>query len=258
MNYVEKFFKEIVVYDCDLTKMRIGNAHDGGYVLLKELCQRAGFICSFGIGDDMEFERSLVHQFPNIYGYLFDPTIEKLPHKHSNLYFRKEGLDYAVGFMQSKKNEIQNGAILKMDIEWNEWRAFTRFGIDILSKFDQIVVEFHIVHAQPREGLTPYFTQFYQSVFEEVNEGLFKQYYQVLKKLNEIFYIFHIHANNSLPVNVIQGHVFPPLLELSFVRKDLISANPSKCSFPIEGLDFPNKTDRPDIENYYPIRGKVE
>ena len=74
-------------------------------------------------------------------------------------------------------------------------------------------------------------------------------------KLLDLFYIFHIHANNSLPKMSVNGHSFPPLLEISFIRKDLISSIPklSQEKYPIKGIDYPNKNDRSDIEKVYPF-----
>ena len=88
----------------------------------------------------------------------------------------------------------------------------------------------------------------------QINEGIFIKYCLALEKLNEHFYIFHAHANNSLPLIEVNGYKFPPLMELSFVRKDLVAcAMPTIETFPVEGLDYPNKTDRPDIKDWYPI-----
>ena len=85
---------------------------------------------------------------------------------------------------------------------------------------------------------------------------MFETHYKVLKKLNDLFYIYHIHANNSLPKVELNGYSFPPLIELSLVRKDLVkNTNMTNEIFPVKGLDFQNKTDRDDIEDFYPIGG---
>jgi hypothetical protein len=78
--------------------------------------------------------------------------------------------------------------------------------------------------------------------------------------LNTRFVLFHIHANNSLAVVNVGGHWFPPLLEASYVRRNLLPdvfLTKHKGQFPIEGLDYQNKSDRPDIINYYPLGGKI-
>ena len=123
-----------------------------------------------------------------------------------------------------------------------------------LLKFGQMLIEFHLVHVQTPDNLSPYFSNFYDNVYERVNQDLFGMYLGVMQRLNNWFYVFHIHANNSLPLANADGYYFPPLLELSFVRKDLVKTHkPTKDNFPIQGLDQPNKTNRPDILDYYPL-----
>lgn len=250
MNNIKSFLNQFKVYDVGLTKIRIGNNGDGGYVTLKELCAKTDTVYSFGVGDDVSFELDFVNRFPNVQEIkLCDPTIDKLPLEHPRFEFFKHCI------MDINPVDIPKDSLLKVDVEWNEWEAFDElFNANDLNKFSQILIEFHIVHAEPREWLSPYFKGFYQSVFDKINEDLFARYCEVMRRLNEQFYIFHIHANNSLPLINVGGHTFPPLLEVSFVRKDLARAVYSTSEhFPIEGLDFPNKTDRMDILGWWPI-----
>lgn len=263
MNNIDKFVREIKVYDCaDLTKIRIGNQHDGGYVAFKEFCAKTRTVYSFGIGDDVGFEIEFANMFPGVELKLFDPTINSLPIDHERLAFFKHG----IGYDNEKFNiirDVPDNSLLKIDVEWNEWEALNLFNsvleshnplFDCLDKFSQILIEFHIIHVEPRNNLSPYFTNLYQSIHDKLNENIFKLYYEVLKKLNSLFYIYHIHPNNSLPMVQIGNYSFPPLLEVSFVRKDLVRhVQEIKTTLPINGLDFPNKTDRPDILNWFPI-----
>ena len=244
MTYKDRFFDLLKIYDVDLTKTRIGEKHDGGYVVLEELCAKTNFLYSFGIGDDVGFELDFVNRFPATKVLLFDPIIDKLPETHSNFAFYRWG----IGPEQPDLIYAEGNSILKMDVEWCEWDALINIPVDVLKQFEQVIVEFHIVHAIPREGLSSYFEAFYRSVFNKhVNERLFRIYYAALRKLSDSFYIFHMHPNNSLPVVACEDCIFPPLLEVSFVRKDLVGAVPSTESFPVKGLDFPNKLDRPDV-----------
>lgn len=258
MKNVKRFLEEIKVRDCGLTKMRLGNEGDGGYVVLKELCEKTDVLCSCGIGDDISFESDFVDRFSETYGLLFDHTINEIPTQHKNLTFYKQRIDST----WDSFHEVPRNSLLKMDIEWDEWDVFSKMDLVTLMKFNQIVCEFHIIHVEPREGFTPYFHMFHQNVFGKINDNLFDQYYQVIEKLNSFFYIFHIHANNSLPMIEVDECKFPPLLELSFVRKDVVHNISStlpldagvNLNFPVLGLDFPNKLDRPDIKEYYPFK----
>ncbi len=252
MKNVKRLLGEIdKVYDCDLNKTRFGNKHDGGYVALYEICKMVKEVYTFGVGDDIGFEIDFLQSFPNTKMKFFDPTINNLPaNSDKRMQFHK----YSVVRAYDELATASNNSLLKMDIEWNEWEAFFLLSNDILNKFSQIIVEFHVVHTEVRKGLSPYFGLLYQNIFDKVNDELFDSYYETLKKLNNLFYIFHIHPNNSLPKVEVDGYKFPPLIELSFIRKDLAGVVRSAVStFPIEGLDFPNKTDREDIVNFYPL-----
>jgi len=77
----------------------------------------------------------------------------------------------------------------------------------------------------------------------------------VLNKLNQNFVLFHLSANNSLPLKKIKGKFIPQLLEFSYVRKDLISKlKISQKTLPIKNLDCANKPYKPDFKNFYPFK----
>lgn len=254
MGNMELFFDEInKVYDCDLTKIRVGNQHDGGYIALKEICEKTNTVYSFGIGDDVGFEMDFIKRFPNSIIRCFDPTMDCLPVNFEKLNFEKSGPEALI--------DISRNSLLKMDIEGCEWDAIhstEMFNIKNLIKFDQILIEIHLLHIEPKKAISLYFDNLYKKFADSINESLFNHYYNVIKTLNTFFYIFHIHPNNSLSKVSLQGYRFPPLIELSFVRKGLIDTiYETHTNFPVDGLDFPNKTDRMDIFNFYPIGDKI-
>jgi len=255
MNNIEKFLKELTVYDCDLTKVRLGGPGDGGYVVLEELCQKTTKLITVGVGDDIGLELDFMNKFNPDKIILFDPTIDGIKEDHPKIEFhKKEFTENSV--------KIPLRSMLKIDIEWNEWDLLENLSRSTLEMFDQVLVEFHIIHTQPKDGLSPYFNGVYQDAHDKINQDLFFKYYSELKKLNEVFCIYHIHANNSLPVVKVEegkggdrySHVFPPLLEVSFVHKELAgNIKPKIGTFPEGCLDRSNKSDRPDIFNWYPI-----
>jgi hypothetical protein len=234
-----------------MTPMRLGPAHDGGYILLAEPCSMATEFYSFGVGNDVGFELDYVSRFPLNTVHLFDPTIDHLPQEHRNFRFQKRG----IGMGNDPLTAVVPDAILKMDVEGHEWQAFATMPRSTLKTFSQMVIEFHILHVEPRAGLTPYFHGLYASFTDTVNVGVFEAYRDVMRKISEFFYCYHLHANNSLPLVTVDGVRFPPLLEMSFIRHDLASQmQPTTKTFPVPGLDAPNKTDRSDPDAYYPFR----
>lgn len=252
-NGIENFLTEInKVYDVhNYTKKRYGSNCDGGYVLLKEWCD--GTLYSLGVGDDVGFEIDYINRYPRSKVILIDPTITELPTKHLKFYFYPhiDGGDY---FSQIDPDK---NSILKMDIEWDEWKLLTEIDSNTLLKFSQMVIEFHVLHLDCPNDLSTYFRKLHKKAQRIILSSLFEEYARVIEKLNSMFYIFHIHANNSLQKVQIGDVSIPPLLEVSFVRKDLVSmATKTNTKFPVEGLDYPNKLDRRDILKPYPVGGE--
>jgi hypothetical protein len=251
MKNIDKFFHEInrVYHIPNLKKIRIGRKRDGGYVLLKEVCATTKTVYTVGVGDDVSFELDFIKKFPDTVVYLYDPTIEKLPIENEQFIFSKSSIE-AIG-------EVHENSLLKVDMEWNEWEAFSRLNKDFFNKFNQIVIEFHLFTVGGDRSLSPYFTKLYSEMDTKINEVLFQLYHQVLNSLNDLFYIYHIHPNNSLSKTYMGKYSFPPLLEVSFVNKKCVSsgilAGMEEKTRKNRGLDYPNKLDRPDITDFFPI-----
>ena len=245
---VDRFLKEVnEVYNPKLTKIRLGNHMDGGYAVFHELCQTTTDIYSCGVGEDINFELDFVDKYPNTERWfrLFDPTIDCLPETHDQFMFQRTKGDFS--------GEIPQNSMLKMDIEYDEWEELLDMDDKILERFSQIVVEIHAIDIVNKQGLTSYFTEFHKSIYDSFNKVIFGLYARVLGGLNQMFYLCHVHPNNSLPMVTVNDKTFPPLMELTFVRKDLVpDAYKISLLNPTKGVDYPNKTDRPDID-YYPI-----
>lgn len=78
----------------------------------------------------------------------------------------------------------------------------------------------------------------------------------MIRKLNDNFILHHIGLNNSHPLKKFYSFKVPQLTECSFIRKDKIKnrkIKKFKGKLPIIEIDFPNKTDKPDIVNFYPF-----
>lgn len=252
MRPIGDFFKKISVFNCGLTKTRVGGPNDGGYVVLKEICEKTDKVMTLGVGDDVSFELDFAERFPNADSYtLCDPTIQKLPGHHDKFNHVKK---YAHQLYPEGFREHTGNSILKVDIECHEWELLKELKSDDLKRFSQILIELHVFHVEHKEnGHSPYFHMIIGDFFEQCNVDIFKKYNSGIDKILENFHIFHIHANNSLPLVHLDAWAFPPLIELSLVRKDLVGeVKMSDEEFPT-CIDRPNKTDRPDIVKYYPI-----
>lgn len=247
------FLSSIKICDTPFTKVRLGGEADGGYVVLDEICRKCDLLYSYGVERDVSFEKSFVEKYKTK-AILFDHTIEEFPEEHQNFLFVREGLaPYKSDTLDTLESHINRFGdaqhkTLKMDIEWGEWAVFEDLSSDLIKSFDQIICEFHIIPVEYKGSHSPYFTGFHKSIYKKINQLLLDKYKTVLDKLQRNHDVYHVHVNNSLGHNLINGERIPNLVELSFVNKKYIEkAVVSKTTFPINGLDCPNKTDRPDI-----------
>ncbi len=259
---------QIKFFDVNKKKVRCGPKSDGGYVLLNEISKNTNTLFSFGVENNIDFELEFAKKYKPKQIILFDHTINRLPKKSlKNMKFIKCGLSA----LKSKKfvtlNDItknsSNNNVLKMDIEYDEWKIFEKVSTEVLLKFKMIIVEFHFFFlnlddVDSKKKLTPYFKSFSINNYNKINYMLLVKYKNVLKKLNQIFLPFHLSANNSLPLKKIKGKFIPQLLEFSYVRKDLIPKfKISKKTLPINNLDYANKPYKPDFHKFYPFKNYV-
>lgn len=261
-------FSQIKVFDVNKKKIRCGPNSDGGYVLLDEISRNTNTLFSFGVENNIDFELEFIKKYKPKQNILFDHTINKLPKKRTkNMKFVKKGISDVksnkfVTLKDISKNLTKNN-ILKMDIEYDEWKIFEKVSEELLLNFKMIIVEFHffflnLEDVDSKNKLTPYFKKFSINNYKKINSMLLNKYGEILKKLNKNFLIFHLSANNSLPLKKISGKFIPQLLEFSFVRKDLVSKfKISKETLPIKNLDYANKSYKSDFKNFYPFKNYV-
>lgn len=212
-----------------LTKIRVGAPTDGGYILAAELIPRHRIVYSLGIGGDCSFDAALAETCDRV--LMFDGTIPGLPQHHPKFQFYNTNVDSRLmnaSLDVLPESEYQHDILLKMDIEGSEYELFGGLRLDNLLKISQICMELHFV------------TQYPPCI-------------DLLVSLLAEFELFHIHANN----NVLRREIFqtsaviddlPDVLELTWIRKDRYAySRPETQPYPIEGLDFKNQPDLPDV-----------
>jgi hypothetical protein len=198
------------IYHYDIwKKIRLGNNYDGGYVIPDLPYSK---LSSFGISNNMTFDTDFVNKYKYSSAYLFDPTINNLPSTHdpSKICFSRIGLGpenmetEICGMKCNVKtlndivsNESDNKLLLKIDIEGGEFESLMNATDETLNKFMCIVVEFHWLCNEDK-----------------------KQKIECFRKLNNLFYVIHAHANNHSPILVKEDfyHV-PDVMEITFIRK---------------------------------------
>ena len=114
--------------------------------------------------------------------------------------------------------------IFKMDIEGDEYSILNSISEKNLNKIRILVIELHDLR-----HLRNYF--------------FFKTFEKIISRLNNVFYICHLHANNSSKIKNIGGFNVPDMLEMTLIRKDRIK------NFSGEYADIPHKFDQKTILN---------
>ena len=214
----------LTVYHWD-NKVRLGINSDGGYVIADGLAPYDLYI-SAGVSCEETFTRDFINKYTmnETNSFAFDGSIDNYPHEYtSNISFIRKNISTMNDTHHTNLDNLlsrHKDAFLKMDIEGHEWKWLTY--TPYLKNIKQMVIEFHGVWDAKWCGntnsLPPGFTD------------------ECFEKLSETHAIVHVHGNT------VGGSVngLPNVLELTYIRRDKHNLEKNTCSFPIEGLDFPN------------------
>ena len=211
------------------SKIRLGCKKDGGYVIAN--VPKYDCYISAGVSNEESFSRDFINKFKmNKYNsFAFDGTIKSYPYKYTkNITFVKKNI-------ASHKNHNKvnlhglinhyNNIFLKMDIEGCEYDWILSLNQHKLNKFKQIVMELHGINDDSK-GI------------------LHNKKIECLKLLSKTHYIIHIHGNNY---SVLHDGI-PNVIEVTFLRKNLVTPVVlNSTHLPIEGLDYPCNTNKPDF-----------
>jgi hypothetical protein len=211
---------------------RVGDPHDGGYLLCGNLVARSEVVYSYGISGSDNLGCALsarlgrpVHQYdcfntdrppcpgaaPVFHEECVGPTRETIEGR----------LFDTVGAQLARNGDAGKRLLVKMDVEGSEWGSFLTLPESVMRQIDQLVVEFHGV--------------------EEPD------YAPAIARLREVFHVVNVHYNNwscSPDVPPLPATVF----EVLFVNKDLgVVAEGARPDVP-NPLDAPNNWMRPDCQ----------
>jgi len=251
--------------------IRIGRNFDGGYVISESLMKNSSLLLSFGINDDWSFEEDFCNR-NGVKCYAFDFSIDK------NTFLKKALKEINFFFGDIIKRKKISNSRLKMVREnfvlHNKFNVFFKsnfffsYGIDKITqgkfkKLDDILSKYfenkeNIFLKLDIEGCEFYVIddvlnnkQKFHGLAMEIHniQDCKKDFDQLIKKINQHFYIYHVHANNY--GNMQTENDFPGVIEISCIRKDLVSKPffyENWSHLPIENLDFPNDPNSPDFK----------
>ena len=250
--------------------VRLGRDNDGGYIIPKIILDKSDGLLSCGINKDWSFEKD-ISKYDNILNiHCYDHTltisslikfsiksvfisifrlltVDKIRLKKSfegiNLvsnyfsFFQKNIIHYKkkisdknnrgyisiLKTIEKIKLKGSNKIFIKMDIEGDEYLSLNEF-IKSRKSVLGFAIEFHDINKRSIE------------------------FNDLIKKLKKNYLIAHIHGNNYSKIDQESG--LPSSVEITLINKKLIKEPTvlSNCSYPIDGLDQPNKHSRPDIK----------
>jgi len=226
-------------------KSRLGNPHDGGYIVNDLILKNTERLISIGIGREESFELEWAKKFPTTIIEAYDGTYpcndlcHKFPERiDKNIFYLNN--DVGCSDKQISLNTVianKNNILLKIDIEGGEYAIFNN--LQTYKNLTGLILEIHDL----------YILENRKKIVELINQN-FKD-----------LILFHIHGNSwggtfDLDLNNSQDEKiikeFPNVLELTFISKDLVeSYDIDKNKFPIDGLDNTNRNNYPDIDLYW-------
>jgi hypothetical protein len=225
----------------EVGKKRLGGPGDGGYVLLDDL-ESIGAVYSIGIGTDVSFDEELAKLGKEV--FMFDHTINGPPLSHPNFRFVREGAGkendefaaiYTIEHQIQKLGHVGRGdLILKIDVEGAELDIFSSISSQTLQHFRQMTMELHSI--------------------QNIGDPNFRaKFTAAFSRINSLFTLFHVHANNHGSIGFVHGLIVVDTLELSYVRSHLVKRQDSTTIYPTV-FDFPNWASRPDyLLWFYPF-----
>ena len=200
--------------------VRFGGDSDGGYLVPDDL---DGIVALFSPGVDQvaTFERDAIAR--GIRSFQIDGSVAESPLNDALNEFESQFLGIFSDERQvtlddwvaEKLPDTHGDLMLQMDIEGYEWAALAHVSESTLARFRIVVLELH--------GLELVFSSYVAALF-----------LPVLRKLNRLFDVVHLHANNYAQTVGNKNRQVAPLLEVTLLRKDR-----STVREPIAGLPHP-------------------
>lgn len=229
---IEKFITRFRENYAPVDLIRIGGDTDGGY-LIPDIFDRIAYCLSPGVADTADFEAELSRRY-GIKSFMIDGSVASAPFADDNFHFMKKFLGHRTNddfitlsdWIESVLDGDDDGMILQMDIEGGEYDVLTFESTATLSRFSAMIIEFHGLERL----FEPCFLQTISTVFE---------------KLYQNFSICHVHPNNCCGVTSLNGIDVPRIIEVTFLRHDLVDQFKS-----VSALSLPHRLDRDNVSHY--------
>ena len=234
------YLKYLNVFQYD-NKIRVGRNADGGYVIA-DVGDYDSYI-SCGIGGDDSVSNIVIDKYKIQNNFAYDGTIEEYPKNgYPGMNFFKKNIGETNTDKTTNLKDIlssYSNILIKMDIEGGEYDWINSLSESELLKIKQLVIEFH--------GVNPDTPHQDWGCLNSKKPALFK-------KLTTTHCLIHAHGNNFSKLSQTDNIKVPNVIELTYVRKDVMNGKFSlnKTPLPIKHLDYPNYHVNPEIDLSFP------
>ena len=190
------------ILEIELLK-RYGSVADGGYVIPVKAVNDSKFLISGGINTNNEFEIELANL--GIMGIQIDNSIDSPPKDHKNLTFKRATLGGKNGVLIDdllRTFDPTSQGVLKLDIEGSEYETLAE--VESFFRFTTVIVELHNLH-------------------KIVDDQFWKVLKSILEKFSNSHSVVFLTPNNCCEFSIIGGVPIPNVLEVTWLRNDLVS-----------------------------------
>jgi hypothetical protein len=194
----------------DIPLIRLGPPGDGGYLAPDDLEGLAACL-SPGVSTEAGFDLDMAERGLTV--HMADASVSGPPVAHPRFRFLRKHLDAVDGAKTIRLDSWvsavapEGDLILQMDIEGAEWPVLLDARPETLARFRILIVEFHDLHAM----LAPF------------GLGVMRS---LVAKLLRTHRVVHLHPNNARRARRWAGLEIPPLMEITFHRRDRARAVP--------------------------------
>lgn len=208
-TFIFEVFQMLCPLKSNLYFERVGSKGDGGYLVPKEI-GKIDAIFSPGVALNSDFELYFANK--GIDCFMVDASVTKPALSHPNFHFEAIWLSHCdipgeavtlKTWLNKTRFSKSKNLILQMDIEGGEYDCITSSDNETLDAFKVIIVELHHLNY----------------IFNQSKAKVIKI---TIQKILENHSVVHAHVNNNAKSFKINGVKFPEVLEVTFVRKDLI------------------------------------
>ena len=221
--------EHLTVWACPYQKYRLGEPHDGGYVLCHLPSVQYDILLSGGIGAHCTFEDHMLEKYPNLVCKAYDGSIDFAPTRYpERFHFHAQNIGTDESNNLKHILRAHKTVFVKMDIEGDEFPWFDCLEPELMENIAQIAIEFH----EP---------------FEERHDRVFQ-------KLNKTHVLVHLHGNNYAAARMYKGILFPTVFECCYIHRRFIEGiQLEKNTIPLPcAVDRANSWGQPDIPLHTP------